>query len=624
MNTTLISFFNAEIPGSSESMDPVVVNALANQLGYIVHPDACTTDVYYFLNKNNINVNSTFYKSFQDVVSLDRRELYIDQCIHYITAAFDAITNHVYDFTWVPEGERIVPEFDSYTMILPITEQSVFERCRGMIYCGMPLSKETRDVVCDFIINNLNKGYEFNVDEIGNKEAQALICAKTGLIPFDKFALLRAVVYSYCEDTMLINSEDFFHNLKRNARIRDVRSIRSDVISKYKLTLNNLEDCHLIKLSELFNRYKYIFMALRGHVQSRPVINKIRRFAKRYHVPFKEGLWEKIVYTEMDTKDVLERVHELSNYKLVQLIQAIRENKQMISTNDDVYKMYTIRNKKTYTKQISPEELRNKALNLGLWWNWLECTLTQTLVDNLKQKKCVVRYPKYLHLACPVSEKNFVGNIPFGSYYTLTNNNYVSIYWRNEWGTRDFDLSFCNYKGNKIGWNAQYYNDECDVIYSGDMVTAEPEASEVIYMKNLYKESGLFYVNRYNGRPGSKYKLIFGQDNIKDLPKNYMVNPNSIQLETEVISPENMQQMIGAKVDDRLYICQFDLGNIRVSNGDKAMEGIMDRKSKSFLDLKEILDKAGFEEYDPEKHEVIDLDLTDLNKDTLISLFNTI
>ena len=40
--------------------------------------------------------------------------------------------------------------------------------------------------------------------------------------------------------------------------------------------------------------------------------------------------------------------------------------------------------------------------------------------------------------------------------------------------------------------------------------------------------------------------------------------------------------------------------------------------------VKEILDFVGFEEYDPEKHENVDIDLTDLKKDTLISLFNMI
>ena len=118
--------------------------------------------------------------------------------------------------------------------------------------------------------------------------------------------------------------------------------------------------------------------------------------------------------------------------------------------------------------------------------------------------------------------------------------------------------------------------------------------------------------------------MAFGQDNSTSIPKNYMVDPNTIQLETEVISPENMQQMIGAKLDDRLYLCQFDFGNVRVSGIERnnMMKDIMYRKSQSFLSVKEVLDFVGFEEYDPEKHDKVDIDLTDLKKDTLISLFN--
>ena len=626
MNIKLIEFFNVEIPNKNEMVDPIELNAAANKVGYLVHPDACTKDVLNFINSKQVNYNSTFFKDWRDVMSKSREEIFVNQLIHYITAAYsDMMGGPRIDenFVWVPEGECIVPNIESYRLILPVTEKNVFEKCSGVVYSGIALDTVTREVLCEFICNNIQK-YAFNIDDVKNREAQAVIAFKSGVLPKDPIAMLRCIVYSCCYDTMLINSNEFFTKLKYPMN------------HPGEISLNVLDDMQLQALSTIFNRYKYVFMALKHRQDNSAAVNKIRKYAKKYHKPMTIGLWESILYNPIKPDEVVNQLMKgnLTNYKIIQMIQSIRENKQMISSSDDVYKMFIIRNKKTFVKKMSQDEIKKKAFELGEWWNWLEevfmhmlkYNLTNVLYNNDAKKK-VVKYPKYLNLACPVSEKNFIGNIPFGSYYTLTNNNYVSVYWREEWGTRDFDLSFCNYNGEKIGWNASFKIGADEVLYSGDMVTANPEAAEVILMQGQYKGDGLFYVNRYNGISGSKYKLAFGQDNSTSIPKNYMVDPNTIQLETEVISPENMQQMIGAKLNDRLYLCQFDFGNIRVSKAgerEAIMKDIMYRKSQSFLSVKEVLDFVGFEEYDPEKHDKVDIDLTDLKKDTLISLFNEI
>jgi hypothetical protein len=297
----------------------------------------------------------------------------------------------------------------------------------------------------------------------------------------------------------------------------------------------------------------------------------------------------------------------------------------MMMPGQDPSKMYIVRNGKIYVKSFTSEELRMRA-HLIEWWFKLEDVLMARLVNNLSKKKCVVRFPKYLNLTCPTSEKNFVGNIPFGSYYQMSKNNYIGIYRRGEWGTHDFDLSYVDFNGDKIGWNS-CWNRNSNVMFSGDMVTADPEATEILYMKGGCNTEGIVYVNRFNGMPNSKFKLMLGQENINTLPTGYMVDPNCIQFEEEITSPTEMQQMVGMVLGEKMYMCTFTLGNVRVARGssyDNTIEGIMRRKMTSFINLKNILISAGFEEYDAEKHESIDLDLTDLKKDTLISLFNAI
>jgi hypothetical protein len=198
----------------------------------------------------------------------------------------------------------------------------------------------------------------------------------------------------------------------------------------------------------------------------------------------------------------------------------------------------------------------------------------------------------------------------------------IGIYWREEWGTRDFDLSFMSYSGSKIGWNSQFYNDEKSLIYSGDMTHADPEASEVLYVRSGCP-NGMIKVNRYSGGEGSKFVLMVAQSPVDSLSRNYMVDPNTIKFETEIISKDR-ESFVGFVNDNHLYMCDFKSGDSQVSSvmttdqyGD-----VLARKAKSFIDLKKLLEDAGFKiRKRVTTSSPIDLDLSGLKKDDLIQLF---
>ena len=61
-------------------------------------------------------------------------------------------------------------------------------------------------------------------------------------------------------------------------------------------------------------------------------------------------------------------------------------------------------------------------------------------------------------------------------------------------------------------------------------------------------------------------------------------------------------------------------GNSTVSH-DCEYLNILNRKVNTYINLKDVLINAGFVEYDKNVHNECELDLTDLNKDTLINLF---
>ena len=113
--------------------------------------------------------------------------------------------------------------------------------------------------------------------------------------------------------------------------------------------------------------------------------------------------------------------------------------------------------------------------------------------------------------AAPSSEKSYIGNFPFGTRLRLSEHNVLGIYWRNEWGTRVFDLSFMDCEGEIVSWRGAYWGgrDEAarDVVYSGDMTNADPEATELLYIAGSCPD-GLVRVNQFRGESRSRIRFF--------------------------------------------------------------------------------------------------------------------
>ena len=87
--------------------------------------------------------------------------------------------------------------------------------------------------------------------------------------------------------------------------------------------------------------------------------------------------------------------------------------------------------------------------------------------------------PKYIEYTVPVSEKQMIGQIPYGTVVHGSNSDTitVAIWWTDHDRYRtDIDIHL-NGRNGSFGWNSCYRND-ANVLYSGDMVTADPYASE--------------------------------------------------------------------------------------------------------------------------------------------------
>lgn len=632
MNTKLIKLFNAALVENVSSKDMFkTVNQLAAQVGYFVHPDVCNESVLAFLKEQTINPNATFYKNWEDVISKTRIELALDQVFHYLTTyGSDFALGNGY----VPndeENDMPTIDFKNFKIIMPISADDLFNRCWNMLCSGVALKGDTMQVVADYVIKHVIDGKMINVDSIKNREAMIYICDILNIWPENAHNLFRLIMYKTTGDTMIINNDETIRKIKT---------------SKYIFDFNKLTEADLVHLSSIFLRYKKLFLAFKhniAYVDNRSAINKLRKLAVKNHKPFKAGFWQTLFSEPKSAEEIKEHLGELTTYKKIALMQLCKERYMIPKDN-----LYFIRNGKQFLKindavDVTAKEVKDKSFYVADIYNILKDSVIDTMKANsekdvvvtlndngtlVETKKVpkVVKLYSGMHVALPSSEKSFIGNYPFGTQFVLTQNNLIGCYWRNDWGTDDYDLSLVDIKGHKIGWNASYYNMPQNIVYSGDMTNAEPEACEVIKIANPTDVNALVKINQYRGQSKSKFELFFGQS---DKPFRYeayncMVDPNEIKFRA-TIEHENKKEMQVALVsNNKITLMEVHSGNSIVSGCNNThnidyLNALM-AKTEYFVDAEEMLREAGFQIVDENYTGEVDIDFANLDKDSLLNL----
>ena len=259
----LIEYFGVDDCVSNE-VNFIDLQKRAIKVGYIIHPKAANEDVDKFINSISFNINSTFYKTWEDVTSKTREELFIDQCTHYASVYY-------LGECWKPyDGVEYIPvDYKDYKVITPSSIKDVCERCESILKTGIALKNTTQKVICDYICDN---NPNINVDELTNKEAISIICSKLKITPKKSFNLLRYIIYETIGEAQLIKSHE----------------VISSIINKSKTSecfdWLSLTDDQLKELSKIFYRFKPLFLAYKTknkiNCVNNRVINKIRRYAK--------------------------------------------------------------------------------------------------------------------------------------------------------------------------------------------------------------------------------------------------------------------------------------------------------------------------------------------------------
>ena len=191
----------------ASNVDFAETNSVASKKGFLIHPDCCNTRVLDWLNTLPVNYNSTFYKSWKDVTSKNRMELFNDQIAHYMSTYGTDFKGTPY----IPNDNPAVVAYEQYQVILPITEEEIEQKIQGMLGSGIAMSQDTIETCLSLLAEfNIN----IDINKVKNKEAMMILCKKLGKLPTKEEEMVRYLVYNYTEKTLLIKSRDVINSPK--------------------------------------------------------------------------------------------------------------------------------------------------------------------------------------------------------------------------------------------------------------------------------------------------------------------------------------------------------------------------------------------------------------------------
>lgn len=609
MNT--LKLFNAVIAKPSNA------KPFISDEGYVIAPNAlwAKDSIIAFLKAEKLNgndLNKTFHKSWNKIKNSSRFELFVEQIQHYMSTYGSNFQDEVY----IPEEVLDVPNVKlQYKVINAYSAQEMTKKCLSLLQSGIALKEETIDTLITVLVDEL--GYTFNGKEnIKNKEAIVKLAEFYNIYPDNPVEFFRYIIYRTTDTSLLIKNDALIELIKE---------------SSYNPT-QAFNSFGLERLAEIFNRFKPLFLAFKNRAPK--TINKISKLSKTHHKPLVSNPLNDVTNTLLTENDT----HWLDNATPFALFKALSACYSRAQGQDAF--LYRIRNGTSWVKSndTSSTTKTNRLINLlkttkagkykkTIAENPLFKDNYTFLLEYLKQRFDLsgkeLFFPEDIVYALPTSEKMFVGNIPTGTRF-YGNKLAVGIYWENDWGARDLDLSGLNIAG-KIGWNATYNQQKGSLMYSGDITSAPKGAVEYLYANQGLNVPTLVQNNVYSGTADCGYKIVIGKGS--NVSKKYMMDPNKVfaDIKCESVQKQTILGMLLPKRDKQCFVLlNFGAGHTRVSGNSEvsrlATKALYQQWNEplSFHDLVRNLG-ATITEYKDEA--TIDFSLETLEKDSFTKLF---
>lgn len=580
-----LKLFNAVIAKES-SKEPFIT-----EKGYIISPGALWAKkaiIQFYQNENldGFGLNKTFHKSWKTIFTSSREKLEMEQIKHYIST----YGSNFQDVIYIPDELLDIPDLKlKFKVVNALSKDEMRLKCLALLQSGMALKEDTINDILSILVDELS--YNFTGDEkIKNKEAIIKIADMYGVLPTDTMEFFRYIIFKATGASLLIKSNEVVEAIKK---------------SNYNPAIQ-FKRFGLEKLAEIFKRFKPLFLAFKPKCAQ--TINKISKLSKTHHKPLVCNPLNTVTTALLEAKDKAWLDHA-SPFALFKALSAC-----WTRMNGQYAFVYRIRNGKSFVKN-------NKVS--GIVWsnyhyliNYLKCRF------KLAGKKFY--FPTDVDYALPTSEKMYVGNIPTGSKF-YGDSLAVGIYWENQWGADDLDLSGLNI-GGKIGWNASFKTSNAELMYSGDLTNAPNGAVEYLYAQHGLSEPTLVENNVYLGEGNCAYKIIVGKGD--DIEYDYMMNPNNLFLETKCQSVQR-QTILGMLMPEKNKQCfvllNFGAGESRVSGNSEisllATKALYQQWCNP-ISFNNIIAELGGEIVSSSKLSDYDFSLVQLQKDSFIRVFS--
>lgn len=581
-----LKYFNAVLARPTATNEPYI-----SEQGFVIMPEAIWAKdrIINFYTEESLNgndLNKTFHKSWKKIKESSRSELLIPQILHYLTTYGSDFTEEAY----IPNEVLKVPDVKlKYKLIRGLTKEEMTEKCLDLLRSGIALKEETVDDLLSILTDELE--YNFTGNEgIKNKEAIVKIADLYHVYPTNPVEFLRYIIYRTTDTSLLIKNDELIEMIRGGSYNPSVP----------------FKEYGLDKLSQIFNRYKPLFLAYKSKCPK--TINKIAKLSKTHHKPLVTNALNEVTQRTLDDGDI----HWLDNATPYALFKALSAcYTRMRGQNAFVYR---IRNGKTWAQE---RDVLMGVVPINYVF----------ILDYLKSRYSFAEksfyMPKNVHYALPTSEKMFVGNIPTGTRFS-GKKMAVGIYWENEWGANDLDLSGWNI-GGKVGWNSSYNQGGGNLMFSGDITHAPNGAVEYLYANRGLSEPTLVINNVFSGSDTAEYKIIIGKGD--KISKDYMMNPNNLfaDIRTECVQNQMVLGIFIPEGDKQSFVVlNFGAGHARVSGYSETAEIATKALYQQWsypLGFTEIIKTLGGKVTEDKEKADYDFSLDKLDRDSFTKIF---
>ena len=620
-------------------------------------PEEVFKEAVKLYGKDGEKWNQTFHKSWEKVSNAPIEQLILEQIIHYITTyGFEELGIYSEDSVYVPKEKLQIPELDKdieLIRIIAYSEKEVADKLMDMLKSGIALSNDTlKDIyeLSDLIDKN-------SFEEIKNRQIRVYLYDKYSIMPEDPEEFLKFIIYKTTNKTIKVQDKETIGALKIGSR--------KQILSCFDAYFKEDRDNKMIRLSEIFQRNKNLFLALKINVlkeyddfsefefkrilkeeygecvRLNRLINRISKLSKKYHKPLKLNVLDRLTDSDTEVKlddGLIKSLDKITIFREIRIVNGLRY--KLKGSNSIVYK---IRNGKTFATKNEELKEEEKETLLERYRFIYEHLLnrTKTLFEGKK-----VYIPNNVEYKAPTSKKQFVSAFPASSSLWINRETDLvfGVHWCNQQiednlGNKtdvriDLDIHLQNL-GESFGWNSAYRSEERDVLFSGDMTDAPlPDgASELYYVSRECNDLFVLSLNNYTAAPiDTPFELVVAKaktDMKAEEMENYVLDPNQIILSIpmKMEANQNMMRLGLVKfMDDEISFIfnSFNTMNRIVSdNGNEVFENNMnyiESYKETALDLKQLLKDS--EAIICNKDEAdIDLSLEVIDKSTFIKMF---